>query len=377
MWGGCSLLLLGLLLQLPAPHAGQAGGADEPGCGGGQPCPPWSTCVFWAGRFSCRCALGFYLNPAVGCVPAKMFPGRLSLQDPGLAPLRPVPSAEPHRIVAQLESLFQRILGSLPAYVASSVLDLQPPGPSVTVLHSFSALSPVTGRQVDGAIAAFRARCQASDPACSFLRDSVSYQSLSLCELQPCDPVSAACSFQDGLVRCPCRPGYRPAPAMGRACTACGSGFRLLDGVCARCPFGFGGFQCEEPFLLALVGVSCIGCLLLLLTLLLLLGRARALAQPPSLAEPVVLPFRPQHLSLPRVQPPRAGDMPELGTGGRAHPFPEDRLSLGLGWGPGAGPTLKTFRGSQSSPASAPRPAGSWSNVVLVSAEEWGRRNYF
>ncbi|XP_053872897.1 uncharacterized protein LOC128830952 isoform X3 [Malaclemys terrapin pileata] len=193
--------------------------------------------------------------------------------------------------------------------------------------------------------------------------------SLSLCELQPCDPVSTSCVFQDGLAQCPCRPGYRPALAMGRACAACGSGFWLRDGVCARCPFGFGGFQCEEPFLLALVGVSCAGgvLLLLLLAALLLLGRAKALAQRPSLAEPVVPPFQPQQLSLPRVRPPRPleeVEIRELGHGDR----------LGPGRVLAAGPRMKTFQGSQSSPGLAPRPGGGQSNLVFVSDEEWGRR---
>ncbi|XP_044860293.1 protein HEG-like isoform X2 [Mauremys mutica] len=412
MGRGCPLLLLGLLLQLQAPCAGQAGGAgssappwsaassptpqtwakrtetpagtgtptagatapDEPSCGSGQPCPPWSTCESWAGHFSCRCALGFYLSRTMGCVPARTFPGRLSLRAPGPAPPSPLPPADLRRVVAQLESLFQPILGQLDAYLSSSVLDLQPHSQAVTVLHSFSARSSVTARQVDGAIAGFWARCQASDPACSFLRDTVSYQSLSLCELQPCDPVSTACVFQDGLAQCPCRPGYHPGPApgptMGRACTACGSGFWLRDGVCARCPFGFGGFQCEEPFLLALVGVSCAGGVLLLLMVLLLLGRAKALAQGPSLAEPVVPPFQPQQRSLPRVRPPRPLEEVEILELGRG-----DRLSLGAGRVLAAGPRMKTFRGSQSSPSSAPRPGGGQSNLVFVSDEEWGRRN--
>ncbi|XP_050798664.1 protein HEG-like isoform X6 [Gopherus flavomarginatus] len=318
---------------------------DEPSCGSGQPCPPWSTCVSWAGHFSCRCVLGFYLSRTMGCVPARTFPGRLSLRATGPAPPSPLPPADLRRVVTQLESLFQPILGQLDAYLSSSVLDLQPHSQAVTVLHSFSALSSVTARQVDGAIAGFWERCQASDPACSFLRDTVSYQSLSLCELQPCDPVSTACVFQDGLAQCPCRPGYHPVPANGRACAA---------------------------FLLVLVGVSCAGgvVLLLLLTALLLLGRAKALAQGPSLAEPVVPPFQPQQLSLPRVRPPRPLEEVEIQELGRG-----DRLSLGAGRVLAAGPRMKTFRGSQSSPSSAPRPGGGQSNLVFVSDEEWGHRN--
>ncbi|CAM4525399.1 unnamed protein product [Lepidochelys olivacea] len=74
---------------------------DVPSCGRGQPCPPWSTCVSWAGHLSCRCTLGFYLSWTMGCVPDLL------------------------RIVAQLESLFQRILGQLDAYLSLSILDLQ------------------------------------------------------------------------------------------------------------------------------------------------------------------------------------------------------------------------------------------------------------
>lgn len=51
---------------------------------------------------------------------------------------------------------------------------------------------------------------------------------------------------------------------------ACDCGFQYTNGICERCPFGFGGFNCEEPFLLALVVVSCTAGIFLLLTLILL-----------------------------------------------------------------------------------------------------------
>ncbi|XP_053872909.1 uncharacterized protein LOC128830952 isoform X14 [Malaclemys terrapin pileata] len=270
---------------------------------------------------------------------ARMFPGRLSLRAPAPAPPSPLPPADLRRIIAQLESLLASQGWGGP-HTSPSPSALSAPSSSL----SWGNWMPI---------------CPRRSWTCS----------LSLCELQPCDPVSTSCVFQDGLAQCPCRPGYRPALAMGRACAACGSGFWLRDGVCARCPFGFGGFQCEEPFLLALVGVSCAGgvLLLLLLAALLLLGRAKALAQRPSLAEPVVPPFQPQQLSLPRVRPPRPleeVEIRELGHGDR----------LGPGRVLAAGPRMKTFQGSQSSPGLAPRPGGGQSNLVFVSDEEWGRR---
>ncbi|XP_059585268.1 protein HEG isoform X3 [Alligator mississippiensis] len=350
--------------------------SGEPDCSSGQPCPPWSTCEAWAGRVACRCSLGFHFIRALGCVPARTFPGRLSLRDTGLLPRRHVPATELHRVATQLEGLFQPILGGLDGYLASSVLDLQPRSAAVTVLHSFSALAGTSERQVDEAVVWFQVQCLVSDPACHFLRHIVSYHSLSLCELEPCDPVSTHCNVQDGLARCPCRPGYHPARPPARACTACASGFQLQDGVCTRCPFGFSGFQCEEPFLLALVAVSCAGGLLLLLLLatLVLLGRARAPVQPPSPAPP---PFPARGLSLPRVRPrwlPEELEMREHGPG----PQPRwDGTSLRPGPLPVPAPPMKTFVDPRSSRDVALQRGGSQANLVFVSHEDWARRDYF
>lgn len=122
----------------------------------------------------------------------------------------------------------------------------------MTVLHSFSVLSSVTSRHVEEAVAGFQARCQPRDPGCRLLRDVVAYRSawdprpgfgggrggespllaprplpspgLSLCELQPCDPTSTVCLPQEGLALCACRPGFRSAHPMDRACTGGGRG---------------------------------------------------------------------------------------------------------------------------------------------------------
>ncbi|XP_074802716.1 uncharacterized protein LOC141983450 isoform X1 [Natator depressus] len=184
---------------------------------------------------------------------------------------------------------------------------------------------------------------------------------LSLCELQPCDPVSTACMFQDGLAQCPCRPAYRPTPGMGRACTACGTGFWLWDGVCASLPAGAGRgvLRGERPAAAP--------------------GESQGPSAEPQPGRASRATFQPQQLSLPRVHPPRPleeVEIPELGPGSQAHPCCGDRLSLGAGRAPAAGSGMKTFRGSRSSPGSAPRPGGGQSSLVFVSNEEWGQRNW-
>ncbi|XP_068529205.1 protein HEG-like isoform X1 [Anas acuta] len=298
MRGGSRLFLPLLLLLLPVLPL-LCWGAAEPGCGSGPPCPPWSSCVEHPGGATCRCEPGFTPSTDRGCVPARTFPGLLTPRDPKAVAVSPM-------LEVDLPRLFQRILGSLDLYVASSLLEPQRGAAGVTVLHSFSVLSSVTSRHVEEAVASFQARCQPPDPGCRLLRDVVTYRSMSLCELQPCDPISTVCLPQEGVALCACRPGFRSAHPMDRACTACRPGSRLRDGVCERCPFGFGGFECEEPLLLALVLVSCCGGALLLLLLLLLLGgRSRRPPPPPPSPLPDLgaLQFPARGLSLPRVQP--------------------------------------------------------------------------
>ncbi|XP_060136499.1 protein HEG-like isoform X2 [Zootoca vivipara] len=256
---------------------GAPGEQEPPACRGEEDCPPWSSCEEQAGRNSCHCGLGYHLSPTLGCVPVKAFPGRLSLWDLGSPnwSLLGITSAESRLpwVTLQIQSSFQHILGHLDGYLGSFARDLKWPSSEVTLFHHFSTRAPVTSRQVAEAVAAFQAQCHESSshvegPACALLRQAGPYQSLSLCDFDICDSLSTRCSFQDGLVRCSCRPGHFQAHPADRTCTECGSGFWLQNGTCTRCPFGFGGAGCQEPFLLALVVVSGLAGLLLLLLIL-------------------------------------------------------------------------------------------------------------
>ncbi|XP_071890197.1 uncharacterized protein [Anas platyrhynchos] len=246
-----SLLLLLLLPVLPL----LCWGAADPGCGSGPPCPPWSSCVEHPGGATCRCEPGFTPSTDRGCVPARTFPGLLTPRDPKAVAVSPVLEVDLPRL------------------------------PSPPPRSSSASWGPWTS---------------------TWPRPSWS-RSMSLCELQPCDPISTVCLPQEGVALCACRPGFRSAHPMDRTCTACRPGSRLRDGVCERCPFGFSGFECEEPLLLALVLVSCCGGALLLLLLLLLLLGGRSRRPPPPPPSPLpdlgALQFPARGLSLPRVQP--------------------------------------------------------------------------
>ncbi|KAM6452031.1 uncharacterized protein PHA67_018558 isoform 3-T3 [Liasis olivaceus] len=252
-----------------------------------------------------------------------------------------------------------------------------------TILHHFSAWVPVTGHEVDTAVDAFWARCQDSSlpgpPACDLLHYVGTYQGLNLCQLDVCDHLSTTCSFRDGLVRCSCRHGFFQAHVMDRTCTACESGFWLQNGTCIRCPFGFGGAGCQEPFLLALVVASCFAGLLLLLLLLLLLGLLLSGRAAPAQDPPVALPLSLHSVasSLPRAQLPWSmPESEEAPLGSRAHLALEDPDREGQ-HAAGA-PRMKTFLGSQCPPPSAPLAVGGCSNLIFTGdTGEQAERNYF
>ncbi|XP_063159240.1 uncharacterized protein LOC134497502 isoform X2 [Candoia aspera] len=348
--------------------------AEPPACHGEEDCPPWSSCEDRVGRRACRCGLGYHLHPVLGCVPVKVFPAQLQLCNLDIA------EASSLLVTSQVQRLFQHILGHLEGYLDSPIQDLNRSGGEATILHHFSARAPVTGHEVDAAVDAFQAWCHNHSrlpgaPACDLLHHVGTYRGLDLCRFDVCDPLSTACSFQDGLVHCTCRHGFFRAHALDRMCTACESGSWLQNGTCARCPFGLGGAGCQEPFLMALVIVSCAAGLLLLLLLGLLLSGRAPPTQDPHAALP--LPLRSAALSLPRAQPPWSLPEPEEAPlGSQAHlaledPDREGKCAAGA-------PRMKTFLGSQGPPPSAPLTVGGCSNLIFIGdTGEQTKQNYF
>ncbi|XP_072269542.1 uncharacterized protein [Pyxicephalus adspersus] len=128
---------------------------------------------------------------------------------------------------------------------------------------------------------------------------------LSLCDFALCDSASSECQSQSGLVSCECRPGYYKFSHTERSCRACESGFWWSEGRCQRCPLGYGGFNCQEAFLLAVIVESCAVTVLLgaLLTTLFYYFRRKNRRQP-TFMDSVVLgvPTDQPVLRLPRAQ---------------------------------------------------------------------------
>ncbi|XP_075436575.1 uncharacterized protein LOC142473266 isoform X2 [Ascaphus truei] len=288
-------------------------------------CPPFSTCPDQQGRRVCRCDLGYYFQRDVGCVIARTFAARISLPERRweqgsrgrlLEGKQPASTQEEKnqrkaRSWAQLSekvgTVFQSVLGNIDGYLSTSVPEQNPGEESVVILHYFSALYPVTAQHLQDALMLQHLLCTRGGPRCvtaAFIGDS--YQSLSLCNFEMCDSSSSACLCQDGLVTCDCRPGYYKLHADDRSCRACDTGFQLKENRCLRCPFGFSGFNCDEPFLLTVVVESFISCVLLILFITLLIFYFRRKKPParPTFLDSIVLgvPADQQVHRLPRAQ---------------------------------------------------------------------------
>lgn len=283
------LLLLFFLSVHPANTAVQSQQECRPDC------PPFSHCSGHNGTPHCHCDLGFYFDPVFGCVIARTFPARVSLSalmwDPNNL------SAEPN-----VSAQFQGILGNIEGYLSTSVsMEHWDGGSHVTVLHHFSTFSAVTEQMLNETVSL----CPGQDGGCAVPLPGGSYQVLSLCDFAPCDPLSSLPQCHRGLVTCPCRLGYYKFSSGDRACTVCTSGFHWEDSSCQRCPFGFTGFNCDEPFLLSLVVQSGLLCLLVAACVsLLILYSRRKKSQRPKLFDIRApgLPSDQRVLSLPRAQ---------------------------------------------------------------------------
>ncbi|XP_053322565.1 protein HEG homolog 1-like [Spea bombifrons] len=200
-----------------------------------------------------------------------------------------------------MRDLFQVALRGADGYLSTAVTAVDPAGGHAVLLHYFSTLSPVTAQDLENELIHSSLLC--SNSSCVFSTDS--YHSMSLCDLEMCDPSSTVCLWRDGLVSCDCREGYYQFHAGDRSCTACPSGFRWKDDRCLRCPFGFSGFSCEEPFLLTVVIESCVSCVLLVLFFTLLHSYIRRKKPTkPSLMDSVIrgAPSDEHIIRLPRAQ---------------------------------------------------------------------------
>ncbi|XP_075172285.1 uncharacterized protein LOC142243985 [Anomaloglossus baeobatrachus] len=282
-------------------------------------CPPFTACTEQGTLHVCQCHLGHFFHQDLGCVAARTFPARIPISmlywDGILVntsvrgivgdEIRHMEAAQYHLGVHRVRMLFQDILDHVPGYVSTSVTDVQLDDGHVTIVHFFSTLYPVTEEDVCRALTVSPLLLADPHDGCLSPLTSDNYQGLSLCDFEVCDASSSDCLSVGGLVTCECRQGYYKVGPTDRSCTACGSGYQRTASGCDRCPIGFGGFNCDESYLLAVIVESCVGCGLVvsLITLLVFYFR-RKKPQKPMFMDSIVLgiPATQPSIRLPRAQ---------------------------------------------------------------------------
>uniref|UniRef100_H2ZW61 EGF-like domain-containing protein n=1 Tax=Latimeria chalumnae TaxID=7897 RepID=H2ZW61_LATCH len=138
---------------------------------------------------------------------------------------------------------------------------------SVSVLNTFSVASNITSREVRRSIENYVKACRGEEN-CWFAQScQLSYRDGSLCSLQvpKCDNETSECTDSDGIAVCQCKVGYFKYSSTDYSCRACKDRYRLQNGSCVHCPFGFGGFNCGDPYKLITVVIAAAGGGLLLI----------------------------------------------------------------------------------------------------------------
>lgn len=237
------------------------------------PCPSGSTCVNTRGSFSCECPLGFDLEDGRTCTRAKTFLGTFSINRPPPDPVlfRSVMAYEIQRDIVQLLNIS---LSLLHGYSRSTLSKREEDGLHVLAVHSFSVSADVTSEEVYNSIQMSLANCSTASAHCGVvLHHKLTYHAESLCLAQKtqCDTERSTCMDSSGVAFCQCVPGYYKHNPDDLSCIECGDGYKLDNGTCVQCMFGFGGFNCSNFYKLIAIVVSPAGGALLLILILALI----------------------------------------------------------------------------------------------------------
>ncbi|XP_048859170.1 uncharacterized protein si:ch211-198m17.1 isoform X2 [Brienomyrus brachyistius] len=231
------------------------------------PCPFNSVCLELITSFSCLCLAGSYFSGG-RCVQARVFPGTLHVKTLAFQSEMSNRSSQAFQEVAAMISQELGVaLMDQPGYVKTIVQELREGSVVASVDNIFKLGSNATKQSTIGAIGAAIQGCAGN---CGLLTWA-EFKATDLCkqELAPCDLQTTNCVFQDnGTAKCICKEGYIPSLYSNTSCAACLSGERSENGKCVPCSFGYGGFNCHDSYLLAMVVISCVlGSLLLILLL--------------------------------------------------------------------------------------------------------------
>ncbi|XP_035250263.1 protein HEG [Anguilla anguilla] len=237
------------------------------------PCPVGSKCVNTRGSFGCVCPLGSDLEHGRACTRARTFLGTFHLSNVPFNSTHPR-SFGLHELQREIIQLLNASLSVLKGYSRSTLNKSEGDGVQISAVHTFAMSADVTSELVTKKIEAFLESCSQAVGHCKVaLHHSLLYKAESLCIAMgtQCDPERTNCTDADGTTSCQCHAGYFKHNIEDLTCRECEDGFKLENGTCVRCMFGFGGFNCGNFYKLITVVVSPAGGVLLLILIIALI----------------------------------------------------------------------------------------------------------
>uniref|UniRef100_A0A671NJV2 Protein HEG homolog 1-like n=1 Tax=Sinocyclocheilus anshuiensis TaxID=1608454 RepID=A0A671NJV2_9TELE len=214
------------------------------------PCIGDSTCdARFDGTFVCICRLGLVYNQISGCVQTKVFPGSLTLSAMFKPEMTDRKSKEFQIESNRIENELSIVLNGN-GYIRSIVLSLSQGSIIAEVQNFYDMPSTVTKELVESQIQE------------AILENKISgateFKENSVCDLGACDSTTTNCGeLVSGVAMCTCKEEYVRSQATSQACLACPNGEKAVDSkICEKCPFGYAGFNCNDPYLLVVIVVS-------------------------------------------------------------------------------------------------------------------------